>query len=184
MPATVRRLFSADLRPSEIDELRALLTEAFGDDPDEAFGEHDWAHALGGVHVLVEDDGRIVAHAAVVARTIEVGGRPLRTGYVEAVATRADAQGRGFGTAAMTEVGSIIRDGYELGMLGTGRQGFYERLGWWTWRGPSGFHDAITGAVRTTPDDDGYLMVLTTPATPPLDGTAPIVCEWRPGDVW
>ena len=184
MPPSVRRLASLDLRVSEVAELRALLTEAFGDDPDEAFGEDDWDHALGGVHVLVEDARRIVAHAAVVARTIEVGGRPLRTGYVEAVATRVDAQGRGFGTAAMTEVGAIIHGEYELGMLGTGRQGFYERLGWRIWRGPSGFHDPRAGTIRMTPEDDGYLMVLDTPTTPSLDPTAPIVCGWRPGDVW
>jgi aminoglycoside 2'-N-acetyltransferase I len=38
--------------------------------------------------------------------------------------------------------------------------------------------------VRPTPDDDGFIMVLETPASPPLDVTAAIVCDWRPGDVW
>lgn len=71
---------------------------------------------------------------------------------------------------------------FELGALGTGRHSFYERLGWRTWLGPS--------SVRTrdgdvgTPEEDGYILVLETPASPPIDLRAPISCEWRPGDVW
>jgi aminoglycoside 2'-N-acetyltransferase I len=39
---------------------------------------------------------------------------------------------------------------------------------------------------RRTPDDDGYILVLETPATPntPLDVRAPVSCDWRVGDVW
>jgi aminoglycoside 2'-N-acetyltransferase I len=35
-----------------------------------------------------------------------------------------------------------------------------------------------------TPDDDGYIMVLLTRMSPPLDLDATISCEWRSGDVW
>ena len=50
--------------------------------------------------MLLEIDGQIVAHAAVVEREIHIGDRTLRTGYVEAVATaprpsRAPVTGRG-----------------------------------------------------------------------------------------
>jgi hypothetical protein len=31
---------------------------------------------------------------------------------------------------------------------------------------------------------DGYILVLPTPLTPPLDLSADISCDWRPGDVW
>jgi aminoglycoside 2'-N-acetyltransferase I len=75
-----------------------------------------------------------------------------------------------------------VRDGFELGALGTGAQHFYERLGWRTWQGPSAVR--APDGVRPTPDDDGFIMVLETPASPPLDVTAAIVCDWRPGDVW
>ena len=184
MALRLRRVATDALGADELAALHAMLVTAFGDDPEEALTEDDWAHALGGIHVVAQDDGAFLGHAAVVERTIEVGGRSLRTGYVEAVATREDRRGLGIGTAVMSEVGTIIRAGYELGVLGTGRMGFYERLGWRTWRGPGGFRDPGTGAVRMTPDDDGYLMVLTTPSTPELDPTAPIVCKWRPGEVW
>ena len=67
-------------------------------------------------------------------------------------------------------------------MLGTGRHRFYERLGWQTWRGPTSVR-APEGMQRT-PDEDGYILVLTTPSSPPLDPAAPISCDWRVGDVW
>ena len=82
----------------------------------------------------------------------------------------------------MRQVNAHIRSGYELGALGTGSHRFYERLGWQTWRGPS-FVRTEDGAIRSE-DDDGYILVLETPTSPPLDFDAPISCEWRPGDSW
>jgi len=145
--------------------------------------EEDWAHALGGVHVIASTGGRIVAHAAVVERLLHVGGRPLRAGYVEGVAVDPDRQRRGFGTQVMEAVGRLIAERFELGALGTGEHAFYRRLGWETWRGPS-FVRLPDGTERPTPAEDGFILVLHTPATPPLDLEAPIVCEWRPGDAW
>jgi aminoglycoside 2'-N-acetyltransferase I len=177
----IRRVRTADLTSAESQAIRALLWEAFGPG-EEGMTEDDWQHALGGTHFVVESDGRIVAHAAVVEREIHVAGRPLRTGYVEAVATAPDRQRAGIGSRLMTDVNAFIRDGFELGMLGTGRNGFYQRLGWQTWAGPSSVRTA--DGQRPTPDDDGYLLVLATQSSPPLDLKAPISCEWREGDVW
>jgi aminoglycoside 2'-N-acetyltransferase I len=177
----IRRIPTAELTSGEIDAVRAILFAAFGDDPEEAFTEPDWEHALGGIHVVGDLDGRIVAHASVVPRQIHVGGWPLATGYVEAVAVQPGEQRSGIGTAVMRIVGEIVA-GYELGMLGTGEHGFYERLGWRTWRGPSAVR--MANGERATPEDDGYLMVHMTPTSPPLDLDAPISCEWRSGDVW
>ncbi len=124
----------------------------------------------------------MAAHASVVERTIHVGDRPLRTGYVEAVATAPEQQRRGLGTLVMAEVGAIIRDGYELGALGTGVHPFYERLGWITWRGPTAVR--TTDGLLRTPDEDGFIMVLPTPMSPALDLEATISCDSRPGDAW
>jgi aminoglycoside 2'-N-acetyltransferase I len=179
---TLRRVPTDGLRDDELRTIREMLITAFGTDPEERLRDEDWEHALGGIHVLAEDDGVIVAHAAVVERLIEIGGRPIRTGYVEAVATLHARRGTGLGTLVMEEVARIIRDGYELGMLGTGVQSFYERLGWRIWRGPSAVRTA-DGEVAS-PDEDGYLMVFTTDATRPLDPAARITCDDRPGDAW
>ena len=37
---------------------------------------------------------------------------------------------------------------------------------------------------RRTPEEEGDILVLETPAWPGLDVTAPLSCDWRPGDVW
>ena len=111
---------------------------------DEAFKDDDWAHALGGLHFVLNVDGAIVSHASVVERTLEIGGRPFRTGYVEAVATAPDAQGQGHGSVVIEAASEHIRATFELGALGTGRRSFYQRLGWQTWLGPAGLARTVT----------------------------------------
>ena len=178
---TIRRLRTEELSSAEIAALRDLLWSAFAA-ADESFEEHDWEHAIGGTHVLLEEDGLIVAHASVVERAIHIGEKSLRTGYVEAVATAPDRQGRGLGTLVMREMGRIIHDGYQLGVLGTGVHRFYERLGWRTWPGEA-YVRTPSGRERT-PEEDGHIMVLRTPRTPRLRDGDPISCDWRPGDAW
>ena len=179
MHPQIRRALTADLVSADLDAMRALFAAAW---PDGDFSDDDFAHAMGGVHWLLEVDGRLLSHASVVERVLEADGVPLRTGYVEAVATQPTAEGRGYGSAVMTEAGDHIRAGYELGALGTGRISFYRRLGWEAWRGPS-FVRTPDGPVRR-PDDDGWILVLRTPRTPPIDLGLSLSCDWRPGDVW
>lgn len=179
---SLRQLRTDELTASEVTAIRELLWAAFADDEDGAFTENDWHHSIGGMHFVFDVDDEIVSHASVVERELHVGRTPLRTGYVEAVATAGGQQRRGHGTAVMSSVNSYIAQHFELGALGTGRQAFYERLGWQLWSGPS-FLRTVDG-VQPTPDDDGYILVLKTPASPTLDLAAPISCEWRPGDVW
>jgi aminoglycoside 2'-N-acetyltransferase I len=178
----VRRLATDELTAAEVTSIRALLDEAFGSDEDERFSQEDWQHVVGGVHFVLDVEGAILAHASVIERELHVGGRPLRTGYVEAVATGPEHQRQGLGTKVMQEVGDYIREHFDLGALATGSHGFYERLGWETWRGPS--YVRTWSGTRRTADDDGYILVLRTPRSPALDLADPISCEWRPGDVW
>ena len=177
----VRRVASGELRPAELLAIRETVWSAFAGDP-ERFTEDDWEHALGGVHFVLEEDGSIAAHASVVERELHAGEYQLRTGYVEAVATRPDVQGRGHGSLVMRAVGEYIDRTFALGALDTGSNGFYERLGWVTWRGPT-YVRTGSGLVRTE-EDDGNVMVRLTRSSPALDLTASISCEWRKGDVW
>jgi aminoglycoside 2'-N-acetyltransferase I len=178
----LRRVATAALTTAELETLRRLVFGAFGG----RFDTHDWDHTLGGVHVLAEEDGGVVvAHAAVVPRTLVAGGRALRTGYVEGVATRGDRRGLGLATLVMAEVGRVVAEGGdELGALSDGTRipGFYQRLGWETWQGPT-WVAGPDGPERTA-EEDGSVLVLRTPATGELDLTASITCDWRPGDVW
>jgi aminoglycoside 2'-N-acetyltransferase I len=178
---TVRRAATDELASHEIEALRRMMGAAFAP-KDGVFANSDWEHATGGTHVLVEEASEILSHASVIERTLEIGGLPVRTGYVEAVATSPRHQRRGYGTLVMREIDDIIRGEYELGGLSTGSHGFYERLGWERWLGPT-FVRTATGTERTA-DDDGGLMVLRTAASPPFDLNTAITCDWRDGDVW
>lgn len=170
---------TADLGAHELTAIRALLDTAFSDDP---LDEHDFEHALGGLHALVWEGEEAIAHASVVMRRLLHGGRALRTGYVEAVAVHPDHRGRGHGAAVMAAVERVIRGGYELGALGTTDMaaGFYAARGWRTWEGPT-FALTPDGVVRTAAEDGGILVL---PGSAPLDLAGPLTCDWRDGSPW
>jgi aminoglycoside 2'-N-acetyltransferase I len=177
----LRRLATSELTDDEIEAARRILWAAFVR-VDGGMTEDDWTHAIGGVHVLLELNGEVVGHASVVERELHVAGRPFRTGYVEAVAIDPPLQRTGLGTKLMGEMGAIVAERFELGALATGTPGFYERLGWLRWAGPT-FVRAPTGLQRTA-DEDGGILVLPTATTLDLDRSASISCDWRTGDVW
>jgi aminoglycoside 2'-N-acetyltransferase I len=179
---TVRRVASDDLHAEEVVALRDLFDAAWRN-KDPEFNEDDLRHAFGGVHFLVEHEGRIVSHGSVIARELQVAGHRLATGYVEAVATLPSRQGRGYGTSVMRAIGEHIDRTFQLGALDTGIPGFYEPLGWFVWKGPTFVRTDDHGA-EPTPEEDGAVLVRRTPTTPDVDPTAPLSCDWRAGDVW
>ena len=160
-------------------ELRDLWRRAFGD----RFTDDDADHAYGGVHVLARDGDRLIGHASAVPRRIRFEGRPWRTvGYVEAVATDPERAGQGIGRQTMNTLQVEIALRWPVGLLSTGRaKGFYEKLGWEQWRGPS-YTSTATGVF---PDGEhGGLMVLRLePSVVPSLSVA-VTCEDRPGDAW
>ena len=166
------------LSPSFLRDLRTLFDAAFGGD----FTDHDWDHALGGVHVWVTGSHGLISHGSLVERTLVCSGETLRVGYVEAVATDEPYRRQGHGAKVMKRIGELIRASYPLAVLSTGTHAFYETLGWERWRGPT-FVDGANGRART-PADDGDVMILRTPRSPRLDLNGDIACDWRSGDVW
>jgi aminoglycoside 2'-N-acetyltransferase I len=176
--ADVRLAHTAELDAATLTAVRAMLDAAFEGD----FDDDDWEHSLGGMHALVREDGDVIAHASVVQRRLLYDGRALRTGYVEGVAVRPDQRRRGFGAAVMDALEQVIRGAYDLGALGATDEGaaLYTGRGWQRWEGPT---SALTpdGIVRTG-DADGGIYVL--PVAVELDVAAPLVADWRDGDVW
>ena len=175
----IRRCLTPDLAADDIAGLLELFRACW---PAGEFTADDVAHAMGGVHWVAEVGGRIVGHASVVPRILEADGRPLATGYVEAVATLPAWQRRGIARHLMTLAGDYIAGSLELGSLSTGKPAVYAGLGWVRWRGTTWVRTA-GGLVRTAEEDDG-VMILRTPRTPPLALTGSLSCDWRPGDCW
>jgi aminoglycoside 2'-N-acetyltransferase I len=175
--AEVRTAHTAELDAGTLEAAHRLLDLAFAG----KFDDHDWEHALGGVHALVYEDGELVGHGSVVQRRLLHAGRALRTGYVEGVAVRPDRQRRGHGSALMEPLERVIRGAYELGALGASEEGaaLYDARAWQRWRGRT---SALTPTgVVPTPDEDS-IYVLPMAAKVDLDGE--ITCDWRDGDVW
>ncbi|GAA1620883.1 GNAT family N-acetyltransferase [Actinoplanes couchii] len=172
----VRTAPTADLIRAELSAIRDLLDLAF----DGRFDDHDWDHALGGLHTLIVQDGVLVAHGSVVQRRFLLDGRTLRCGYVEAVAVHPEFRGRGLAAAVMGEAERLIDGGYDLGALSASEsgRGLYLARGWRLWPGPTAVLSP-TGVVRTPEDDDSTLVRM----TGALDGGT-LVCDWRDGDVW
>lgn len=176
--AALRVAHTAELDRATLGAARALLVDVFEGE----LTEHDWEHALGGMHALMWDGDALIGHAAVVQRRLLHGGRALRAGYVEGVGVRADARRRGHGTALMGALEHVIGGAYELGALGATDEAarLYTARGWVLWRGPL---SALTPTgVQRTPDEDGCVYAL--PNTAALDVDAELCCDWRDGDVW
>ena len=161
---------------------RAKMKELFDSIWVGGFSKEDWDHTFGGLHVLRRVDGELVAHGAVVERTLWLDGVPFRVGYLEAVATRPAHQAHGHGSAVVEALDTIVREDYELGGLSTGRRSFYVRLGWLLWRGPLAVRTA-DGDVPTV-FERGAVLVLPTPRVPDPDLDATLVCDLRTGDDW
>lgn len=180
--ARLRSALSDQIGPELLDELTRLCEAAFG----EPFADN-WERVGPGVHVMAEVDRRVVAHAMVVDRRIYVGDEmdvALDAGHVEHVATLPEVEGQGHGSTVMREINRVIRDEYALGSLGTGSTGFYQRLGWEIWLGPTSVRMPDGERVRS-PREDGHVMILRTPRTPPaLALDAPIAIDWRAGEPW
>ena len=179
-PLVVELLHTGDLDAGRRAMVRRLLEAVFED-----LTDADWEHCLGGVHALGTMDGELIAHAALVARRLGHRGRPLRAGYVEAVAVRPDRQRRGLGSAVMAPLERLARAGYDLGALAATDDGarFYAARGWLPWRGRTW---ALTPAgVRRTPDDDDCVFVLPGAiGAHGLDRDGDLIADWRDDDAW
>ena len=171
------RVVPGDLLGPRREEVFALCERAYLQDLRAIPGSFDNPQ-----HVLGIDAGTVVSHALWITRWLAPGSSaPLRTAYVEAVATDPDEQGRGFASAVMRR---LVREvaGFELAALcpSDGGQPLYARLGWETWTGPL----SIRHGPRVTDTSDESIMIHRLPRTPALDLRDPMSAEWRPGELW
>jgi predicted GNAT family N-acyltransferase len=86
------------------------------------------------LHLIVEDEGRAVAHIGVVQTTVRVGGREVSVGGVGGVVSVPEARGRGHVHAGMLRADAFMCEELkvEAGMLFCLERlvAFYARQGW------------------------------------------------------
>ena len=171
-------VFSArELTCSIRGEILTLCTDAY---------EEDFAPYLdllgSAVHVLVRLNGKLVSHAAWVERELRASNltRPLKSAYIEAVATPVALQRRGYGSAAHAAIPPLLGS-FDIAALSPSEGSFYSRLGWEHWEGRLEYRRGVQ--TFATPDEE--VMVLRLPGTPAsLDTRATLSVDWREGDVW
>jgi aminoglycoside 2'-N-acetyltransferase I len=163
------------LSASDLDEVRALCSDAYREDFTRTIDQ------IGpGWHLLGRREGILVSHVMWVTRFLQPTSlEPLRTAYVEAVATEPACQRRGYATALLRRLADEVQD-YDLAALAPSDETFYARLGWEVWRGPLLIRRGRV--LEATPDET--VMVLRLPRTPGLDLDEPLSAEWRRGELW
>ena len=166
---------SSQMTATQANEVIALCSEVF---------QLDYAYYMNlcpnRVHVLGYVDGRLVSHALWLDRPLRIGEGPwFVSAYVEGVATHANCQERGYGSAVMRRLQAEIA-GYDLGALSPAVPEWYGRLGWEQWQGP--LLILKDGQALATPDE--CVMIYRTPRTRAFDLLAPLTGEWRPFEVW
>jgi len=130
-------------------------------------------------HVVTYLHRDLVSHALWIPRTLTYNGMPLRSAYVEAVATEPRYQGRGYASKVLRAVAAAITS-YDIGALSPSDPAFYTRLGWEQWCGRL----AVSTDDGVTPTPDDVVMILRLPNTPPLDLHGTLIAPWRAGEIW
>ncbi|MFJ7959827.1 GNAT family N-acetyltransferase [Streptomyces sp. NPDC096319] len=176
---TVRIAPTHELGAARLRSVRGMLDTAFEGD----FSDDDWEHTLGGVHAWIEDERGIVAHGAVVLRRPLHRGRSHRVGYVEGVAVREDLRRQGLGGAVMAALERVIDGTYDFAALSASDEGaaLYRARGWRVWDGRV---EALApeGIVHLA-EDEGSVFLRSAAGRALPDPAAPLVFDWRDGDV-
>ena len=171
----IHRLSSASLSPAVTAAVLELCDHAYGE-PMASY----LASVGSGEHLLGWHDGALVSHLMWVTRWLQPGQEPpLRTAYVELVATAPAARRRGYATLLLEYLPSQLGD-FDLAALSPATETLYARLGWRLWQGPLWVR-TDKGFV-STPEEQ--VMILPLPRTPNLNLDLPLSVEWRPGEVW
>ena len=175
MSLSIERVRTGSLVPRVFEQVRALCKEAYGEDLTRYFAD------IGpGVHLIGWHGPALVSHLMWVDRPLYLEGRePLRSAYVELVATRTRDLRHGYATKLMHRL-ALELGAYDIGALSPSDTTLYQRLGWERWRGPLTVR--TSNGIVATPDEE--VMVLRLPGAPALDLAAPLAVDWRPGEVW
>lgn len=133
--------------------LNACLTRQLKEWSIEIFGraELEYAWAPPDWRLLTWRDRQLVSHVAVVDRSVNAGGEPIRVAGISGVMTPAQYRGQGLASGLMQRAATFMRDelNTEFGLLlcGAALIPFYEALGWQRITAPVTF-DQPGGSTR------------------------------------
>lgn len=176
------RLTSAHTEDLNADTRAAIIQVCIAAHQEEDFNNLFVYVPAGGWHFLAHRADELVSHAMVTTRWLQPAGHPLlKTAYIDAVSTWPPYQGLGYGSALMRQLARDIEREYVIACLETGRETFYERLGWHTWRGP--LAGRSEQGLIPTPEQRG-VMVLQLSQTPPLVLDSALTIECQKNRIW
>jgi GNAT superfamily N-acetyltransferase len=172
-----------DLTAEQQEEIIDLCSRAYQEDYEELFRSFpETTHILARLQgASARRPGPLVSHALWVTRWLQAGELPpLRTAYIETVATEEAFRGRGYASSVMNLAARQIQ-AFDLGGLSPAETTLYARLGWAYWRGPL----SIRTPQGLLPTPGERVMILRLPNTPPgLHLDMPLSAEWREGELW
>ncbi|MEZ4610371.1 MAG: hypothetical protein R2838_09035 [Caldilineaceae bacterium] len=173
MTLTLRTIPARHLDPRKSDEILALCSAAYEED----FGQYAELFS-DPVHVLAEEDGRLVSRA--VDRTHPRSGPPAATAHRLRGSRGRPARSQGAATARPScPLGRRHQDGCDLALVNPSDPAFYAASAGSCGRGPLLVR---TGAGESAGEEEALILRL--PATPPLDLTWSLSVEWRPIEPW
>jgi GNAT superfamily N-acetyltransferase len=174
---------------TDLRSIQALCTRAFEED---VWCDYDYLKSA--FHLIGRVDERIVSHALWTDRILVVDGQaPLKTAYLEYVATEPVLQGQGLASQLLRVFIEYIQNDlllrtqlhidkpYQWAALAPEDSDFYQRLGWELWVGDLAIR-LEDGQTIATPDDD--VMVYRLARTPIFSVTGALSAEYREGEWW
>ena len=177
------------LTPIDLQSIQALCTRAFEED---VWCDYDYLKSA--FHVIGRVDNKIVSHGLWTDRLLIVDGQaPLKTAYLEYVATEPALQGQGLASQLLRffieyiQNDSLLRTQlhidkpYQIAALAPEDSDFYQRLGWQLWVGDLAIR-LEDGQTIATLDDD--VMVYRLACTPIFSVTGALSAESREGEWW
>ncbi|ELX8379005.1 aminoglycoside N-acetyltransferase AAC(2')-Ia [Providencia vermicola] len=178
MAIEYRNLHTSQLSQDEKERLYHLLVEGFEGD----FTHDDFAHTLGGMHVVAFDQQKMVGHVAIIQRHMAINEAPISVGYVEAMVVLHDYRRQGIGRQLMLQTNKIIGSCYPLGLLSASEEGekLYHSVGWRVWKGK--LFELKQGHYIRSIEEEGGLMGWK--ADGEIDLSASLYCDFRGGDQW
>ncbi len=126
-------IWEDDLSDVEHAELAGLLRRCFPESRAGFPGTESWASARPELRVVADDDGRPVAHTAVLRRFLQLEAGSQLVGDVGLVAVDPDRRGTGLGAGLLARTAAALRAlDLPFGFLTCGEHvaGFYAAAGW------------------------------------------------------